>query len=73
MEALVLILQFSSKFKIDQHKTFLKAMNKIILKIDHWSKGTFYFYLVVTPIKKKSKTKIKKLISLRAFVVYFYT
>ena len=52
MKALVLILQFSSKFKIDQNKTFLKAMNKIMLKIDHWSKGT-YFYLIVTPIKKK--------------------
>lgn len=55
MEVLVLILQFSSK--INQHKTFLKAMNKIILKIDHWSKGTFYFYLVVTPIKKNPKLK----------------
>ena len=63
MKALVLILQFSSKFKIDQNKTFLKARNKIMLKIDHWSKGTSlkidhwskgtYFYLIVTPIKKK--------------------
>lgn len=71
MEVLVLILQFSAK--INQHKIFLKAINKIILKIYHWSKGIFYFYLVVTPIKKKSKTKITKINNLRAFVVYFYT
>ena len=81
MKALVLILQFSSKFKIDQNKTFLKAMNKIMLKIDHWSKGTSlkidhwskgtYFYLIVTPIKKKSEIKITKINEFMSFCSLF--
>lgn len=93
MKALVLILQFSSKFKIDQNKTFLKAVNKIMLKIDHWSKGTSleidycskgtslkidhcskgtYFYLVVTPIKKKkSEIKITKINEFTSFCSLF--
>lgn len=81
MKALVLILQFSSKFKIDQNKTFLKAMNKIMLKIDHWSKGTSlkidrwskgtYFYLTVTPIKKKSEIKITKINEFTSFCSLF--
>lgn len=64
------LLKVFSKFEIIS-KYFQKLLNKIIIKIDK-SKGTFYFYLVVVPIKKKSKPKLKHMNELRAFSLFLY-